>query len=84
MSDKELDATYTREVGGLAWHRTRESYIDRIVLARLDLPTKEPCKRHLPPLSYVGQIEKNEAMSKRGNKQLQCQKCGRWYWQDEV
>ena len=42
------------------------------------------CSRHKPKqLGYLGWHDWAEQKTKRGAKQKQCPKCGRWYFREE-
>jgi hypothetical protein len=46
--------------------------------------TESPCPRHKPKkLGYLQWHDWAEKKVKRGAKQKQCPKCGRWYFREE-
>ena len=49
-------------------------------------PISDPCKRHKRETNYVSYSQYSEAKDlriKKGERQTQCQDCGRWYFKDE-
>lgn len=45
---------------------------------------KKPCKKHKAPnLSYLSWCAYAERRFKKGDKQIRCKTCGRWYFKDE-
>lgn len=47
------------------------------------IPIKEPCKTHKRTTNYLNWVDYAEKKKAKGEKQTQCNICGRWYFKDE-